>query len=388
MAARPLVIVTGYNIRYPLSGQVTHNLNYLVGLSRLGCEVWYVEESGSWPYSCFNPATGEMTSDPSEGLRLLQQTLAPHGLDRNWLFVDEQRCYHNRTAAETLDLCRRADALLNISFVTWLPEFAECKRRIYVDTDPGVTQFQMSAERTPSMSGFASPYDHHFHYTVGLNVGAPDCTVPTWGLQWRPWFQPIVLDLFPYTYTPEAKMFTTVMSWAARKPMVYDGVEYGFKSQEFLRFLDLPQRAGKQFEIAMSGVGTHRDEVLRHGWQLRLPSDVTRDCQTYRDFIARSRGEFSVASNIYVKTRGGWFSDRSAVYLAMGKPLVIQDTNARCRLPAGEGFLTFQTMDEILAALEEVNGNYERHCKTARRLAEEYFDSSKLLSRMLDEVGV
>jgi hypothetical protein len=178
------------------------------------------------------------------------------------------------------------------------------------------------------------------------------------------------------------------MSWAGRKPIIFDGVEYGFKAQEFLRFIDLPQQAGQQFEVAISGGGEHRDEVLRHGWQVRSPVEVTRDMEAYRDFIGQSRGEFSVASNTYVKTQGGWFSDRSAVYLAMGKPLIVQDTNAKRLLPAGAGFLPFQTMDDILAALEQVNSNYEHHCRAARRLAEEYFDANKLLRRMLTEVGL
>jgi hypothetical protein len=388
MPAKPRVLVTGYNIRYPLGGQVAHNLNYLVGLQRLGCEVWYLEESGSWPSSCFNTTTREMTSDPSFGIAALKQLLRRFGIENNWVYVDEKRRYHNLSQPETIALCRSADLLLTVSSVTWLPEFLECRRRVYIDTDPGVTQFQMSAEKGPSMSGFASPHDHQFHYTVGLNIGQPGCPIPTWGIHWQPWFQPIALELFPYTYAPQAKYFTTVMNWAARKPMVFDGVEYGPKSQEFQRFIDLPQRMGPQFEIAVGGFHAPLDELRSNGWQLRSPLEVTRDWETYREFIGQSRGEFSAATNLVVKTRSGWFSDRSAVYLAMGKPVIAQDTQAKRLLPDGEGFLPFNHADEVAEAIEQVNADYEHHCRAARTLAEQFFDAGKLLRGLFNDVGL
>lgn len=388
MSRKPLVIVTGYNIRYPLGGQVAHNLNILIGLQRLGCDVWYVEECGSWGNSCYNPSTGEMSSDPTFGIEYLKRTLKPFGLERQWLFVDESRRYHNLTAEETLAVCRKADLLFTVSSVTWLPEFLECKRRLYLDTDPGVTQFQMSAERAPSVSGFASPYDHQFHYTVGLNIGQPGCVIPTWGLHWRPCFPPVVLDLFPNTYRREAERFTTVMSWASRKPIVFNGVEYGPKSQEFLRFITLPKPAGDQFEIAVGGTGAPKRDLRHHGWHLRDPLEVTRDWETYRDFIGASRGEWSAATNLVVATRSGWFSDRSAVYLAMGKPIIVQDTNVKRVLPPGKGFVPFQTLEEVLHAIDDVNADYENHCKAARRLAEEHLDSDKVLGRVLRDVGL
>jgi len=386
MPASPRVVVTGYNIRYPLGGHVTHNLNYLVGLQRLGCEVWYVEESGSWPDSCYDPDRSAMTSDPSYGIAALQRVLREFGLEPNWVYVDERRDYRNLTADETRALCRDADLLVTLSSATWLPEFLEIPRRVYVDTDPGVTQFQMSAERAPSISGFASPYDHQFHYTVGLNIGQADCPIPTWGLNWRPWFQPVVLDQFPYSFTPEAGWFSTVMSWAARKPMVFNGVEYGPKSEEFLRIADLPLRAGRRFEVALGGTGAPKEELIAKGWRLANPLEVTRDCRAYRDFIGRSRGEFSAATNLVVKTNSGWFSDRSAVYLAMGKPIIVQDTQARRALPSGQGFFPFASMDDIQAALEEIDRDYARHCRAAHALAREHFAAEKLLRRMLDEV--
>ncbi|MCG3147249.1 MAG: hypothetical protein PCFJNLEI_00688 [Verrucomicrobiae bacterium] len=387
MPAQPCVLVTGYNIRYPLAGMVAEKLHYLAALAKLGCEVWYLEESG-WPNSCYNPATNTISSDPTYGIAFQRELLKPLGLENRWVYVDEDRRYHNLSVEETRALCRRADLLISLSAVNWLPEFLECPRRVFIDTDPGVTQFQMPAARAPSIAGCASPHDYHFHFSVGVNIGQPDCPIPTWGLNWRPWYPPVALDLFPATFTPKAQFFSTVMSWAGRKPIQFDGVEYGFKAQEFLRFLDLPERAGRQFEIAISGGGDHHAKVREHGWRLRDPLEVTRDMTAYRDFIGQSRGEFSVASNIYVKTRGGWFSDRSAIYLAMGKPVIVQDTQAQRRLPAGAGFLPFQTVDDILGAVDKLNSDYERQCRAARQLAEEYFDANKLLRRMLTEIGL
>src|ERR1041384_3240242 len=153
MPSRPRVIVTGYNIRYPLGGMVAEKLHYLVGLIRLGCDVWYVEESGSWPNSCYNPVRNENSSSPGYGIAFLKKLLAEIGIENHWVYVDEQRRYHNLSASETLDLCRKADLLLTISSVTWLPESLQCRRRAYVHPNPGLPQFQMPTERHPPMSG-------------------------------------------------------------------------------------------------------------------------------------------------------------------------------------------------------------------------------------------
>jgi hypothetical protein len=175
------------------------------------------------------------------------------------------------------------------------------------------------------------------------------------------------------------------MSWSSRKPVVYDGVEYGQKDVEFRRIIKLPRRLGAIFEIALAAPERVREEISAHGWRLADPRMVTASPWTYRDYIARSRGEFSVAVNLEVKTQSGWFSDRTAAYLASGKPAVVQDTGFSRVLPCGEGLFAFQTMEDVVEAVEAIARDYQAQCQAARRIAEEYFDSDKVLRALLRE---
>jgi hypothetical protein len=279
--------------------------------------------------------------------------------------------------------CRSADVLLGLWTVTWLEEFAEVRRRIFIDTDPGFTQFGMSAEVRASLE-FASPVDFHEHYSYGTRIGQPDCPIPTHGLEWQPARPPVALDLLPVQYASDAACFTTVMAWAPRKPIVYDGVEYGLKDIEFWRIAELPSRVTACMEIALGGEAPY-DAITAAGWRIADAAAVAATPWSYRDYIARSRGEFSVAVNLEVKTRSGWFSDRTAAYLASGKPVVVQDTGFSEDLPCGEGLFAFSTMDEAIAAIEEIGRDYQRHCLAARQIAEQYLDARRVIARILGD---
>jgi len=257
-----------------------------------------------------------------------------------------------------------------------------------LDTDPGFTQFGMPEVPTPSSPGCASPYDFQFHFTIGERIGQPDCPIPTHGLRWRPTRWPIALELVPAQFTPEAKYFTTVMSWSSRRPILYKGEQYGQKDIEFLRLIDLPQRIGPVFEIALAGSYAPREKIAAAGWKLVDPLKVTATPQTYRDYIAQSRGEFGVAVNLEVKARSGWFGDRTAAYLASGKPVVVQDTGFSEILPCGEGLFAFRDEAGVRDAVETINKDYRRHCDAARRVAEDYFDADKVLGEMLRACGL
>jgi hypothetical protein len=379
--SRPLVIVAGYLVRYPLGGHVLSQIHFLAGLQRLGYEVVFVEHYG-WSHSCYDPRTNAMTDDPAYGLAQTQRVLNTLGLSR-WSFVDANGIWHGQPREQILRWCREAEVLVSLASVTWLEEFRVIRNRIFIDTDPGFTQFGMSPTPTPSCDGFASPYDFHWHFTFGERIGKPDCPIPSHGLTWRPTRQPIALELLPTQFTPEAKWFTTVMSWSARKPMIYQGVEYGQKNVEFLRFIDLPKRLGPIFEVALAGPNAPRMEIAAAGWRIADPLQVTATSHSYCEYIARSRGEFSVAVNLEVKSKSGWFSDRTAAYLASGKPVIVQDTGFSELLPCGEGLFAFQTADDVVAAVEEIEKDYGRNCVAARRIAEEYFDSDKVLRAIL-----
>jgi hypothetical protein len=297
--------------------------------------------------------------------------------------VDAAGKWHGLQRDEVRTLCRAAAFVLSSSSTTWLEELRECPKRIFIDIDPGFTQFKMSPTPSPSCPGYASPYDFHFHFTFGERIGKPDCPIPTHGLRWHPARQPLALDLISPRFTPDAKRFTTVMSWTAYGSVEYQGVSYGQKNVELLQFLDLPRRAGDVFEIALGGVNAPAQMLRDAGWTVSEALAATRSVDAYLDYLGRSRGEFSVAKQAYVKTRCAWFSDRSAAYLASGKPVIVQDTGFTETLPCGEGLFPFQTTDDVVDAVEQIRKNYQRHCRAARRIALEHFDSDKVLRALL-----
>jgi hypothetical protein len=382
--SRPLCIYAGYIVRYPLGGHALAELGYIRGLQRLGYDVIFVEESGSAWAPCYDPERNEMTAEPGFGIAELKRLLGRFGLEKNWCYVD-QSGYHGLSAEELQRACRNARLLLSRAGVSWLEQFRHCKVRVFVDPDPGFTQFCMGG---PSASGYASPLDFQFHFSFGQRLGRPDCPIPTHGLRWLPTRPPVALELVPVRYTPGAKYFTTVMSWTAYGSVEYEGVLYGQKDIEMLKLLELPKRAGQVFEIALAGPDAPAEKLRAAGWRVTDALAATRTLEAYVEYLGRSRGEFSVAKEGYVKTRCGWFSDRTAAYLACGKPAIVQDTGFSEIIPCGEGLFAFRTADDIVAALEEIARDYPRHCRAARELAEQYFDSDKVLGELLRACGL
>jgi glycosyltransferase involved in cell wall biosynthesis len=115
---------------------------------------------------------------------------------------------------------------------------------------------------------------------------------------------------------------------------------------------------------------------------------VAGDPWRYADYIRGSAAEFMAAKSMYVETNSGWVSDRSICYLASGKPVLAQDTGIARLLPTGEGLLTFTTLEEAAEAVERVRREPRRHAQAARRLAEEYFDSSLVLGALTARLGL
>ena len=256
---------------------------------------------------------------------------------------------------------------------------------MYFDDDPGFTQFWHDAGSAgPRLDG------HDFYFTVGANVGTPGCPIPTGGIRWRPTQPLVVLDQWPVSREGSPDRFTTVASWrGAYGPVEYRGQKYGLKVHEFRRFVELPRRVAQTFEIALD---IHPDEradldlLARNGWRLADPREVAADPDAYRRYVQTSGGEFSAAQGVYVQTGSGWFSDRTACYLASGKPALVQDTGFGRGLPVGEGLVPFRTPDEAAAGAARIAADYAAHARAARALAEEYFDSDKVLARLLDDV--
>ncbi len=380
---KPTALVAGYLVRYPLGGFTLAQCNLLAGLQRLGFDPVFIEHHG-WPNACYDPVANVMTDDPSAGLAALRRAFAKFGLGR-WCYVEAGEKFHGLSRAEVAALCRQAAVLISWGATTWLEEFRECRARIFLDADPGFTQFKLSSKSVP---GYASPLDFNFHATFGERIGKPDCPIPTHGLNWLPTRPPVALDLVQPRFTPEAKFFTTVMSWTAYGNVEYRGETYGQKDVELLKLLDLPKRVGRRFEIALAGPDAPAERLRTAGWEVTAALPATRDVEAYLDYLGRSRGEFGVAKNTYVKTRSGWFSDRTTHYLALGKPAIVQDTGFSEYLPCGEGLFAFRNADEVIRAVETIDRDYQRHCRAARRIAEEHFAAEKVIGRLLNACGL
>lgn len=378
------IVVSGYIARYPLAGNVLAHLQYVLGFARLGHEVWFVEDAG-WADSCYDPERDEMTSDPSYGVGLLGHLMRQHGLDGRWAFRDGDGRWHGQPGAQILTIIADADLYLEVGGVSHFPEMAGARVRAYVDMDPVFTQ----------LGGFAHDRLGAFDalFTYGTNVGKPGCAVPTLGLVWHPLLPPVVMDLWrPLDKeTPDggsAGAWTTVTTWNAYGAIESGGETFGQKDVEFLRFIDLPAHVAVPIEVAVGGEDVPYELFRRHGWRIVDPLLVSRDLTRYQQYIRSSRGELSVAKNAYVKSGCGWFSDRSAAYLASGRPVVTQDTGMRDPIRPGCGFLAFGTPEEAAAALSEVESRYEEHAAAARAVAETYLDSDRVLSRLLEVCGV
>jgi hypothetical protein len=374
------IMVTGLLAAYPLGGMAWHYLQYVLGLARLGHQVYYLEDSGRDPYS---PAEGGPSQDCTPNVCYLAGLMTRFGLADRWAYRAHERSrWFGLPDAEREETLRSADLLLNVSGSLDRPEdYRQVRRLAYVDTDPVFTQLKMA--RNPRFRARVDAHDRHFSF--GERVAD---ALPATGHPWRGTRQPVVLSEWR-TGAPHRGVYTTVMSWTSHKPETYQGRTYGHKDVEFLRFLGLPRLvAPVALEIALAPGRTKQaphERLAANGWRVADPAVVCPDLDSYRAYIESSKAEWSVAKSAYVQGRSGWFSERSACYLAAGRPVVVQDTGFSADLPVGEGLLPFTTVAEAVAAVHEVEAHYPRHARAARALAEEYFDSDKVLTRLLEE---
>jgi hypothetical protein len=373
------IVVTGYMIRHPVAGNILAFFQYLMGLHLLGHQVVYLEESG-WAYSCYNPDTREWQDSPEAGLKIVRGVLAKYKLNIPVCYVNRET--GNITGIEWNELkqlLKETDLLLNIGGVCWLPEFRLCNRRALIDMDPFFSQVQ----------GFASKVldDYQLHFSYGTNIGNSDCKIPTCGIKWLSIVPPVIPELWTGAKPRDNAPFTTIGNWGAYGEIVLDGESYGQKDVEFLRILNLPKYTRQRLELAISGADEEVKEQLRQaGWLVRdAGEEVSVDLQTYKSYIAQSRAEFSVAKNAYVKTKSGWFSDRTVCYLAAGIPAIIQDTGFSNWLPTESGILSFSSMDEAIRRIETVNSDYLKHRRAALAVAEEFFSYRVVIPKILEE---
>jgi hypothetical protein len=403
------IIVTGLITQHPLMGGITwHYLQYLLGLALLGHDVYYFEDSGEFPYNLDGGASGTdwIARNCTSNVRYLAQVMARFGLENKWAYHFPLKSeWYGLSDKQREAIVQSADLLINVSGSLEHPKhYRRIPHLLYIDTDPVVTQIKIALGNAEFLER-VKVHDTHFSFGETLSEG-----VPATGYRWRPTRQPIVLSEWRPA-TPRRESFTTVMNWTSYAPLVYSGRTYGQKDVEFKRFLGLPGHvAPTAMEVALSRTqhlrwravedsppgesGELADdktnwtpcELVTHaGWRAVDAVEACGDLDSYRHYIESSKAEWSVAKNAYVLGQPGWFSERSACYLAAGRPVVVQDTGFAGTLPVGEGILSFETLREAAAAIFEVQANYTRHAQAARAIAEACFDSDVVLAQVIDE---
>jgi hypothetical protein len=383
------VIVLGAMSKMPVAGIVFITLQYLIGLKRLGFDVYYVEAHARTP-SMF--MKDEHDDGSARAAAFIADTLRRFDLgDDHWAFHalhDDGQC-HGLSEEALHRLYRDAALILNLHGGTVpRPEHYRTGRLVYIGTDPVEHEVDVYNGVKKTIE-YLEP--HCAFFTWGENHGNADCGVPTSDrFEFIPTRQPIVMDLWEPFRRGSADTCTTIANW--RQPwrtVTLNGEVYHWsKHLEFLKFIDLPHRCDQSFELALSSLEEDDRRLLHaNGWKLRESLDFTTDVDAYREYIGGSRGEFTVAKDQNIRLRSGWFSDRSASYLACGRPVVTQETGFSNILPTGEGLFGFSTMEEIEEAIARINGDYERHCAAASRIARECFDYRVVLPAMLDHLG-
>ena len=386
-AVKPkVVVVLGIMGCLPVAGTgvAWNTLQHLIALRRLGYDVYYVEATAVWP---FNATTDDCTFP----VTYIGTMLNRFGFESKWAYVaahSDNRCY-GLSELQVKDLYDRADAIINLFGGTILrDEHMKCPIRIYLETDPVVHQIRIAngEQRYIDLVGA-----HTALFTWGANYGEPDCGVPLKPFEYKPTRSPVLLDYWESPCNPAARYFTTIGHWdQSVKDLEYNGERYSWsKHREFLKILELPSRTAQEFSLALAIDDRATVEMLEgYGWRVEDAYQVSETLESYRDYIWGSRGELTVAKDMNVRLHSGWFSERSACYLAAGKPLVTQETGFSKSIPTGLGLYAFQKLEDIPPAIEAINGDYPRHSQAAKEIAAEYFDAEKLLRQVMIEAGL
>lgn len=393
--AKLRIIVGGFIGLFPAGGVAWDYAQYPAGLRGLGHDVYYVEDTRNYPAY---RKDGDHWTDATSCVDYLEKVMDLVGMSGRWAYRDEAsgKCF-GMSEEKVIDVARTADLFVNVSCASVMrDEYSRIPARVIIDTDPMFTQIQYLSDQTftPGESSTRELIGaHNYHFSFGENIGAIDSSIPECGIYWQTTRQPICLDHWKVTNLPASRRFTTLMNWAAGKALIFDEEEWGQKDREFRAVLDLPADVPEAtFAIAVAQTaGTGIDafpasDAIENGWEIMDPHTHAFDPVSYRRFIERSFGELSVAKQTYVKGRTGWFSCRSACYLAMGRPVITQETGWSRNIPTGEGLFSFEEKQGAADAVRRVLKEPKRHSIAARKIAEEYFDSRKVLTALLDRV--
>lgn len=381
------IIVFGILFWYPLAGVTFQFLHYLLALRRLGYDPYYIEDSGRWIY---DPRLNDLSPDPSGNLAAVVPVLEAHGFAGRWAFrgkYPDGQC-HGMTESAIDALYHEADAFLNVTGAQEIrEEHLVVKRRVYVESDPFASQVKVAKGDEGMIRTLAA---HDTLFTFGENVGADDCGIPVERFRWLPTRQPVVLDLWPVAPTRHDAPYNTITTWHNKgKNIEWRGdTWYWTKDREFEKFLDVPRLRDVPFEMAAGVSAEVKQRLLENRWRHLDSIGVSSDLGSYRDYIRCSRGEFTVARDQYVRPNTGWFSDRTACYLAAGRPVITQETGFSKFLPTGHGLFGFRTRDDVLGAVDVIESAYDRNCRAAREIAHEYFSAEKVVGSLMERAGL
>jgi hypothetical protein len=384
------IVVMGFMGTCPIAGVVWQHLHYIIGLQRLGHTVYYLEDSAR---NFYNPKTFDVSQDGSYCAEFLAELAERFDFVGRWGFSArylEGRPCTGQSRARMQELYRESDLVLNICGSQDLHEDLEaCSNLVYVESDPGVEQIKVDQGDEVTINYLKR---HRQLFTFGEAVPGADFPVPLHGFRWFPTRQPVVVDLWEgSSLPPEGAVWSSIANWSTsgKKDVTWRGETYFWsKTPAFLEYSEVPVLAGEPVELATDiGEQAVREQFLQNGWRLSLPHELSADFELYRSYIQGSRGEFTVAKDQYVRLKTGWFSDRSACYLAAGRPVVTQETGFTQFYGGREGLLSYTTPEEAAEAIRQVRLDYPRHAKAARELAWEFFSAEKVLADLLDRVS-
>ncbi len=394
MKKKLTIIVSGMIAAEPGQGGATWAvLQYVLGLRRLGHEVFFVEPVQA---PALRPAGIALAG--SDNVRYFQSVCVAYDLcDSSALLLAGTRETFGLSYEQLQRVAARADLLINISGMLADENLiGKIRVRAYLDLDPAFNQLWHAVSKIDMR--FAA---HTHHVTIGQNIGSEKseignrkseiaCRVPTCGLNWLKTWQPVVLEHWPVAHEIKHAALTTIANWRGYGSIDFNGVNYGQKVHSLRQFVSLPTLTDEKFSLALA---IHPDEkndlaaLNENRWQRLDPARVANTPQAYAEFVRGSKAEFGLAKSGYVNARCGWFSDRSVCYLASGRPVIAQDCGFAKLLPCGEGLFAFRTIDDVLRAVDAMNADYARHAKRAREIAVEFFDSDKVLKKLLEMVG-
>ena len=378
------ILLSSFVIRYPVGGVLSNNLQFLTGFKRLGHDVYLLEKAG-YDESCFDPERRVSGDDCTCGCRRIAALLDRHGLAGRWCYVAADGTYHGLDRSEVEAIASRADLFIDRGLHrSWEAETADVPVRVLLDPDPGFRQIKMERARAAG----TEPGGFDAYYTYGHNIGTDRSPAPQAGVDWRHLFHPIDTELYRSSRPVADAPCTTVMNWKPLEQLEFDGRTYGMKDSQFPLFERLPGMVSAPMEMAVEGPAIPRERLRRHGWHVTSALDVTSSYDAYHGYVRSSLAEFSVVKEVYAALQVGWFSDRSAAYLAHGRPVIVQDNGVRHHLPTGSGLFEVADADEAAAAIEQVARDPEHHSRAARHIAERYLRAERVLGDFLDQLGI